>query len=220
MFSKIRDKFRGKSKYGKTWGKRPMDWYTQIHEANYLLHEDFIRYLKSKKDVKTVLEVGCGTGVYPIRNKELFSQIDYTGTDISETAIEYCKKNSSFNFICGDFIKNDIGDTFDLVYSHAVIDHVYDIDTFVKKIVNLSKKYAYINSYRGYFPDMEEHKMNWSNKDGCYYNDVSVKHIKKILLEIGLQENEFVIRAQKSGQTEKNLDTQMVVEITKIQQKL
>ena len=197
-----------------------MDWYTQIHEANYLLHEDFIRYLKSKKDVKTVLEVGCGTGVYPIRNKELFSQIDYTGTDISETAIEYCKKNSSFNFICGDFIKNDIGDTFDLVYSHAVIDHVYDIDTFVKKIVNLSKKYAYINSYRGYFPDMEEHKMNWSNKDGCYYNDVSVKHIKKILLEIGLQENEFVIRAQKSGQTEKNLDTQMVVEITKIQQKL
>lgn len=197
-----------------------MDWYTQIHEANYLLHEDFIRYLKSKKDVKTVLEVGCGTGVYPIRNKELFSQIDYTGTDISETAIEYCKKNSSFNFICGDFIKNDIGDTFDLVYSHAVIDHVYDIDTFVKKIVNLSKKYAYINSYRGYFPDMEEHKMNWNNKDGCYYNDVSVKHIKKILLEIGLQENEFVIRAQKSGQTEKNLDTQMVVEITKIQQKL
>ena len=193
-----------------------MDWYNQIHEANYLLHEDFIRYLKSKTDVKTVLEVGCGTGVYPIYNKELFSQLDYTGTDISETAIEYCKKNSTFNFICGDFIKNDIGDTFDLVYSHAVIDHVYDIDTFVKKIVNLSKKYAYINSYRGYFSDMEEHKMNWNNKDGCYYNDISVKRIKKILLEAGLQENEFVIRAQKSGQMEKNLDTQMVVEITKI----
>ena len=144
----------------------------------------------------------------------------YTGIDISSTAIEYCKNNSNFEFICGDIIKMESNRKFDLVFSHAVIDHVYDIDTFVKKIVNLSKKYAYINSYRGYFPDMEEHKMNWNNKDGCYYNDVSVKHIKKILLEIGLQENEFVIRAQKSGQTEKNLDTQMVVEITKIQQKL
>lgn len=217
MFTKIKDKFIGKSKYGKTWDGRHMEWYSQIHNSNYLLHEDFIRYLKNKKDVKTVLEIGCGTGVYPIRNKELFSDLDYTGIDISETVIVYCEKNSHFKFICCDFLKTTLTQTFDLVYSHAVIDHVYDIDEFIRRIVNSSKKYAYLNSYRGYFPEINDHKMNWSNKEGCYYNDISIKRVKKVLHESGLNESEFIIRGQKSGQVEKNLDTQLVIEITKEQ---
>ena len=214
MFTGIKRLFK-KSTYGETWINRSGDWYTKIHDSNYLLHEDFMNYLKNKKDVRAILEIGCGTGVYPIENKELFSNVEYTGLDISETSIEYCKKNSSMKFICGDFIKMNINEEYDLVFSHAVIDHVYDVDTFTKKIVKTCRKYAYLNSYRGYFPNIPEHKMNWSNKDGCYYNDVSVIQLRKVLLESGLHEDEFVIRAQKSGQIEKNLDTQLVVEITK-----
>ncbi|PCI61484.1 MAG: hypothetical protein COB34_01265, partial [Methylophilaceae bacterium] len=60
---------------------------------------------KSKKDIRTVLEVGCGTGVYPIKHKELFQDKSYTGIDISKENIEYCKKKSKFDFECGDFIK-------------------------------------------------------------------------------------------------------------------
>ena len=205
----------GRAKYGKFWIKRSNDWYSEIHDSNYLIHENFKKYLKSKSNIKKVLEIGCGTGIYPIKNKELFNKIDYTGIDISESAIEYCKQNSDFNFICGDFLKMDLKEHYDLVFSHAVIDHVYEIDKFIEKAVSISNNYVFINSYRGYFPDLEKHNMNWNRAEGCYYNDISIKQIRKILQKIELNENQFTIKSQKSGQKDVNVDTQTIIEISK-----
>lgn len=202
----------GKS-YGTTWKGRTGNWYLELFNARPLLHKNFINYLKAKNDLKTVLEVGCGTGVYPIQFKELFSNLKYTGTDISETAIEQCTKHSQFEFICGDFIKMEFPEKYDLVFSLAVIDHVYDIDRFLAKIVQISKKYAYINAYRGYFPNLNKHKMNWRADEGCYYNDLAVNQIKETLIQSGLSEDEFIIRPQESGQ--KNLEIETVIEINK-----
>ncbi|MEM3008236.1 MAG: class I SAM-dependent methyltransferase [Candidatus Nitrosotenuis sp.] len=208
---RLKEKVLGKSAYGnKRWLKADMEWYSQIHERNKLLHEDFKRYLKDKKDVQTILEVGCGTGVYPIKHRELFEGLKYTGLDISPQNIDFCKKHSDFDFICGDFIKLEMPQKYDLIYSHAVIDHVYDIDTFVSKICSLCKKYAYINAYRGYFPDLKKHKMIWRDDDGCYYNDISIIQIKEILLK-QLNEDKILIRPQENGVG----FTQTVIEITK-----
>jgi SAM-dependent methyltransferase len=210
---KVEKKF-GKPTYGKVWTK-DSNWYDEIHNLNPLLHDNFVTYLKQKKDVKTVLEIGCGAGVYSIKMKEFFSGMQYTGIDISETAIDYCKKNSKFEFICGDFIKMDIEKKYDLVYSHAVVDHVYDIDQFISKIIRATKKYAYINSYRGYFPDLHKHKMIWDGHNGCYFNDISIIQTKENLLKSGLTEDEFTIRSQESGQRGKNVNLQTVIEITR-----
>ena len=98
IISKLKQQILGKSAYGNSeWGKADDNWYTSIHDSNYLLHENFIHYLKQKTDVKTILEVGCGTGVYPIKYRELFAGKRYTGIDISQTNIDYCKKNSKNN---------------------------------------------------------------------------------------------------------------------------
>ena len=105
----------------------------------------------------------------------------------------------------------DFSQTFDLVYSHAVIDHVYDIDTFVSKMLSVCKKYLYLNSYRGYFPEIESHKSSWRDDAGCYFNDISVKQLKKILIKNGINENNFVIRPQENG----NGITQTVIEVIK-----
>ena len=113
----------------------------------------------------------------------MFEGINYTGIDISEDAIAYCKKNSNLNFICDDFIKMRLENKFDLVYSHAVIDHVYDIDAFVTKILDTCTKFAYINSYRGYFPQLDAHKSTWRDDVACHFNDISIKQIKKILIK-------------------------------------
>jgi SAM-dependent methyltransferase len=209
---KLQKKF-GKSTYGNTWKEKNNKWYEEIHDSNYLLHNDFVNYLKEKKDIQTVLEVGCGTGIYPIKHKELFSNMQYTGIDISKTSIEHCRNNSEFEFICGDIIKMELPKKYDLVFSHAVVDHVYDIDGFISKIIQVCKKYAYINSYRGYFPNLEKHKMNWDGYNGCYFNDLSVKQTEQVLLKNGLEKDEFIVRSQESGQSEKNLSNQMVIEI-------
>lgn len=211
---KLARKF-GKSQYGKRWPEKTPEWYKKIHDANFLVHADFKDFLLSKKDIKNVLEIGCGKGVYPIFNHDLFDGMKYTGIDISDSAIDYCKQNSSFEFFCGDFIKMDFTKKFDLVFSHAVIDHVYDIESFLRKIIEISNKYVYVNAYRGYFPNLANHKMKFDGYEGCYFNDLSVKKLNELLLNLGYDKNQFSISPQKSGQKEKNLDIQTLILINK-----
>jgi len=223
MFKSLKNKIMntgvfGNKSYGKTWqekdGEDQVKWYDKMHKSHQVQHEDFLKFLKIKEP-RTVLEVGCGTGVYPIKLKELFSDKEYTGTDISETAIKQCKQNSSFEFIAGDFLKLNFTKKFDLVFSHAVVDHVYDMDAFVLKIVELTKQFAYITAYRGYFPELKKHKMNWNNDDGSYYNDFSIIQIKEKFNEIGLKDSEFSIRSLKVDDQNDALDYQTIIEIHK-----
>lgn len=191
--------FFGKSQFGRTWQGRQNSWFEEIHDSCPLLHRNFKEYFKAKNDVKTVLELGCGSGIYPIRYKNLFQGIDYTGIDISQSAIDFCQQNSNFTFICEDFLKSEHSKTYDLIFAHGVIDCAYDIELFLSKILKSCKKYAYISSCRGYHPDSKEHKMEWRDDEGVYYNDLSVEKVEKFLLENGLNKDEFSIRPQESG---------------------
>lgn len=215
----IKLNFFRKTHYGKTWneknGVEQNTWYSMMHDSCKAQHDNFRNFLQERKDISTVLEVGCGTGIYPIKNKELFTDIKYTGIDISKTAIEYCKNNSDFEFICGDFIKLNISQKYDLVYSHAVIDHVYDITTFISKLVTASNKYNYVSSYRGFFPNLLQHKMKWNNNDGCYYNNISIKQLKKTFTKIGLTEDEFVIMPVQIASNGGDDDWQTIIMINK-----
>jgi len=83
------------------------------------------------------------------------------------------------------------------IFNHAVIDHVYDIDAFISKIIDVCRKYAYISSYMRYFSYLESHKMRWDVDGGCYFNKVSIKQARKILQNKGLRENEFTMRTQE-----------------------
>lgn len=205
--------FLGKSEYGKTWQNRDDEWYSKLFSATPIFHENFIQFLKARSDVRSALEIGCGSGIYPIRYKDLFTQIQYTGIDISPSAIAFCKKKSDFEFICGDSLKMDLEKKYDLVFSQSVIDHVYDIDLFITRIAKATKKYAYVSSYRGYFPELKKHKMEWRDDDGCYYNDISVSKLKTTLLESGLKQDEFQVRAQETGQ--KGLEIGTIIEINR-----
>jgi len=214
MKNKVKVKIFGRGDYGNdVWKKADHEWYQSIHNTNYLLHEDFSKYLNSKDDVKTILEVGCGTGVYPIKNQNLFQGKKYTGFDISKENIDYCKQNSSFEFLCGDFIKMKLEQKYDLVFTHAVIDHVFDIESFLSKIIDTTTKYAYVNAYRGYFPNLKKHQFNWNERDHCCYNNISIIQLKEDLISNGLKEDEFVIRSQNSGSTGTNEAVQTVIEI-------
>ena len=197
--------------YGDKWEGKDNEFYEKMHQHGHIMNKDFVSYVKNKKDIKTVLEVGCGTGIYPIKYKDLFTNLDYTGIDISKSVINYCKKNSNFEFICGDFSKMELDRQFDLVFSHGVINHVPDIDLFFSKIVSCTKKYAHIQASHGYFPDLEKHNMVWAENDGIYNSQLSVKQTKKTLLDLGLKEDEFVISPQETGSNA--LST--LIEITK-----
>ena len=105
----------------------------------------------------------------------------------------------------------DVKQEYDLVYSHAVVDHVYDIDVFIMNLVKSCKKFAYINAYRGFFPDLDKHDMKWRDDDNCYYNKISLKQIETLLLNNGVTKNQFKIRSQENGE----MVEQLVIEIDK-----
>jgi len=209
---------KNKTPYGEIWQEKSgsiiTDFYDSIFEDRPLLHANFVDFVKNKKDCKTALEVGCGAGAYPIKFKEMFSGMEYTGIDFSKSSIEFCKKNSEYKFLSDDFIKMDLPDKYDLVFSHAVIDHVYDPDRFLEKIVNACKKYAYVSAYRGYFPELMQHKMKWVNRLGCYHNSLSVNQLKRVLQKSGLDADEFTIREQENGRNDfMKSKTETVIEI-------
>ena len=53
IFREIKRRIYGKSKYGnESWDKANSEWYEQIHDSNYLLHEDFIKYFKKLIDLR------------------------------------------------------------------------------------------------------------------------------------------------------------------------
>ena len=210
-----------KTQYGKTWNEKNSveqnEWYSKMHDSCKEQHNLFKNFLQERKNISTILEVGCGTGIYPIKHRALFSDMQYVGIDISQSAIEQCKKNSNFEFICADFIKLHTSQKYDLVFSHAVIDHVYDITAFISKLITVSNKYTYVSSYRGFFPNLLQHKMKWNNNDGCYYNDISVKQLTNTFNKIGLSEDEFVIKPVCVANNGTNDDWQTVIMITKNQ---
>ncbi len=184
-----------KTPYGSFWksqsGESEVNFYDGLFKSRPELHNHFMDYLKSK-DVKTVLEIGCGTGTYPIQFKELFFNKEYVGIDFSETAIKFCRKFSTFKFLHGDFAKLELG-KFDLVYSLAVIDHVTYPDEFLRKIINLTGKFAFVNAYRGYYPELEKHESHWDNEGGYFIHKLSVNKLNKILLE-NLSQDQFKIK--------------------------
>jgi SAM-dependent methyltransferase len=223
MFKKIKNKIKnsgviGKEKYGKIWqekfGDEQIQWYEKMHNSCLKMHDDFKKFL-TERSPSTVLEVGCGAGYYPRNLKELFTNAEYTGTDISETAIKFCKSKSSFNFICTDFLKNSLNKKFDLVFSHALIDHVYDVDLFIEKIIRATDRFAYVTAYRGYFPDLQKHVLRRNNTEGSYYNDISIKQVSRKLLDMGLQEQEYSFDTIKVADEGRDDDWQTIIKIEK-----
>jgi ubiquinone/menaquinone biosynthesis C-methylase UbiE len=189
-------------------------WYVDLFNHCSNLNSDFIEFLKTKNDVNTILEIGCGTGVYPIHFKNLFKNKTYTGFDVSVSGILHCIQHSDFAFMCGNFLEVDFNNKFDLVFSHAVIDHVKDINLFLTKAAKISKKYVYISAFNGFYPELSKNKVIPDKKHSSYINKISPVETKEILIKNGLKEEEIIIRKIVENTPEVREGT--IIEISRI----
>ncbi|MBU0706724.1 class I SAM-dependent methyltransferase [Patescibacteria group bacterium] len=180
--------------YGRWWNENGLDvsWYRHaLFEPRRAIHEAFVAWTEAHGPFSRVLEVGCGCAFfYP----EVFSEAQYMGVDISAKEIGWSRGNDPrghHTYLCGDITKMvgvDIEpEGFDLVFSHAVVDHVPDVDLFLQACVRASRGRVYLTSYRGWFPELATHRQCWSPAHTCFYNDLSPSRVEECLNLLGCQ---------------------------------
>ncbi len=97
------------------------DSYGYKKRLNYLFD-----YINKNKNIKNVLEVGCGTGhglLYPIA--KIFKNISFYGEDIDEQSINFANKNNYLNnlvFRTSNSYKHDF--KYDIIIISEVLEHV------------------------------------------------------------------------------------------------
>jgi SAM-dependent methyltransferase len=90
------------------------------------------------------LDFGCGNGVFSEVLKKALPGWEIFGCDISENAIVNAKNRCPD---CTFFVSDDeqsVDIKFDLIFSHHVLEHVYDIDKTMLEMSNLSKSISSI----------------------------------------------------------------------------
>lgn len=136
------------------------DYWSIIVEGNTLYqmgaqsHRVFMLNLLKKYDVKSLLDVGCGTApIYQLleedkKTRKEYENIErYKGVDPSEAMIQSCQ----VNFPQGTFAVEDATDlhkeqdaTWDcLLYMHS-FDYVYNYKKAIKEMYRVTKKYVVI----------------------------------------------------------------------------
>jgi SAM-dependent methyltransferase len=166
-------------------------FYRNIHAGRPQTHEAFCLW-EASLDLprpRKILEIGCGASVFYTKH---FEQESYTGLDISQAVTEWnlAHGTKSHRFVASDIVKCTEDDgAFDLVFSLAAVDHVPDVPAFVGSCIRKIRPggWLYLNSYRGWFPDLVEHRYNRDPGDGCYYNDLSPSLLDRQMKALGLE---------------------------------
>jgi len=110
----------------------------QVHVANQL-----IQYIKNHS-AETILEIGCGTGLYSQQLFTLFPNGSFLLTDIAEDMIKVCQNKfanrSNIDFLCMDAEKINVSQQFDLITSSMTFHWFTDIKKSLENLIDKLQK--------------------------------------------------------------------------------
>ena len=147
--------------------------------------ENFHEFSNLFGKADSLLDIGCK---YVKACAEIFSDHRYVGMCMVEEEAELYRQSSRgsiHDFIAGDIICTPIEEKFDVVFSQGTIDNSYDMDAMLRAMVSCSKGWIYLTAYRGWFPDLPEHRYTWSEDTTCFYNDISPEIVCEVLESLG-----------------------------------
>ncbi len=139
---------------------------------------------------KETIDLGCGGGF--IAHVLSLVAKSSTGVDINSNAIAYADKRFHRpKFLCIDFVDLlNHGIQYDFVYSSEIIEHVSDVNLFMRVLYGLTKEkgYAYITT-----PDLGHPKVPHNIADWDVFNPpvhvqfFSKKTVKKLFEKYGFE---------------------------------
>ena len=126
-----------------------------LHKFNpvriHYIKENLIRHFNIKnkkiplKNLK-ILDIGCGGGLLSEPMSRLGAKV--TGIDASNNNIKIAnahlkKSKLKINYICSSPEKLKVKEKFDVILNMEIIEHVEDVELFIKKSSELLKKKRY-----------------------------------------------------------------------------
>ncbi|KMT20906.1 malonyl-ACP O-methyltransferase BioC [Clostridium cylindrosporum] len=97
----------------------------------------------NKSDIKTILEIGCGTGNLTNMLLDKFRNVSLTVMDLSEKMLDETRKNISvrnlenIEFICHDGETCELNKKYDLIISNATFQWFNSLEESIKKYIDL-----------------------------------------------------------------------------------
>ena len=139
------------SKIAAEWWS-PNGKFKPLHKFNPIrikyLKENIIEHFKLKQSTSplkglNILDIGCGGGLLSEPITRLGAKV--TAIDASKKNIEvakfHAKKNNlKINYLCSSPEKLNLNKKFDVVLNMEIVEHVEDLNFFIKKSSNLLKK--------------------------------------------------------------------------------
>jgi len=142
-----------------TWGD--MQHVGPVHRH---IQDDLVRVVTSL-DVRTVLDVGCGSGENLHRLAGL-GRFDLTGTDVSEAALALARRRApSATFSALDIERETLAKSFDLVMSIQVVEHLPADVAALRNMAAMTRKYVFVSTMAGLMRPSERfigHVRNYS----------------------------------------------------------
>ncbi len=204
--------------FGACWRERAADlaWYEWMYEGRRRMHDDAISWIRSHDStdrINSIMDFGCGVGVG--YSSELADRT-YIGVDLAENSIAWARQhrtNPGHRYLALDFIADPPAQAADLVMSSGTIDNAYDPERYLDAMIAASRRWIYVTCYRGWFPELTDHRFFWSSEHGCYYADLSPSRMREHLERRGC--THIAIEPRSTGRTDIPYETRLIARVSR-----
>tara|TARA_Y100000591_G_C21818405_1_gene692115 strand:- start:178 stop:1014 length:837 start_codon:yes stop_codon:yes gene_type:complete len=175
------------------WHKYQNDVFLSPGNLTQEIFQSLIISEIKKKKFTSILEVGCGIGLNIFNLAKQFPSINFTGIDISDEAINFCKKNNNFKNV--EFIKENAAkinfkdNYFDMTYTVLALEQMQQIQKeVIKKITQITKdRIILIEPFR----DVNQNFIEYIHTKNSDYFNLNYNDLLKYDLEINNVEYDF-----------------------------
>ena len=130
-----------------SWSSRveelDMQWIMRKSKYKHFRKDNCLKIVELYKPSEKILDVGCGTGIL-YRHLPKNIKKHYLGIDFTKDFIDLCKKRyPQGKWLVGDATKLNLpDDSFYIVNTANVLQHIEDWEKAAKELVRVSKKYV------------------------------------------------------------------------------
>ena len=149
--------------------------------------ERLIELISNLNDIKSILEIGTGSGAISIALSKIFKNAVITATDIDKEALELARKNAMYNncgnirFLLSNLFEN-VNDKFDVIVSNPPYISPNEYVELPAEIKNYEPKKALVAQDKGlyFYKKILKDAGNYLNKEGKIFFEIGYNQADEI----------------------------------------